>query len=121
MYNIETFREYCIRKKEVTESFPFNETVLVMKVLNKMFALTDLNSDFSITVKAAPEKLIQLTEAYENITPAYHFNKKHWLNIKIDGSFSAEFIENLINDSYNLVVKGLTKKQQKIIFPDDNL
>ena len=40
--NVETVREYCLNKKGVTESFPFDDVSLVVKVMNKMFALIDL-------------------------------------------------------------------------------
>ena len=40
--NIEQFRNYCLSKKHVTESFPFDEVTLVFKVANKMFALAGL-------------------------------------------------------------------------------
>ena len=40
--NVEEFRDYCIAKKGVTESFPFDESTLVFKVMGKMFALCSL-------------------------------------------------------------------------------
>ena len=40
--NVETVREYCLNKKGVTESFPFDDVSLVVKVMNKMFALIEL-------------------------------------------------------------------------------
>jgi len=115
MINPESFLDYCLTKRGVSETFPFDETTLVMKVLNKMFAITDLEEEFSITLKAKPEDVIKLTERYENIRGAYHFNKKHWINIKITGSISDAFIKNLIDNSYNLVISGMTKKQQKLL------
>ena len=115
MLNIESFREYCFDKNSVTESFPFNESTLVLKVLNKMFAVTDLEEEFSLTLKAKPEDVISLTETYENITGAYHFNKKHWINIKINGSISDKLVYQLIDNSYNLVVSGMSKKMQSEI------
>ena len=49
--NVETIREYCLSKKGVTESFPFDDVSLVMKVLDKMFALIDLEGANSISLK----------------------------------------------------------------------
>ncbi len=115
MLNSESFRDYCLKKNAVTESFPFNETTLVMKVLNKMFALANLDGEFSITLKTKPEDVIILTETYENISGAYHFNKKHWININIEGSLSDKFIKQLIDNSYYLVIAGMTKKQQNML------
>ena len=48
--NVETIREYCLSKKGVTESFPFDDVSLVMKVLDKMFALIDLEGANSIWI-----------------------------------------------------------------------
>ena len=115
MFNLDIFIEYCLKKNSVSESFPFDETTLVMKVLNKMFALTDLEDEFSITLKAKPEDVLSLIENYETISGAYHMNKKHWINTIIDGSLSDKFIVKLIDNSYNLVVSGMPEKQQKLI------
>ena len=57
-----------------------------------------------------PEKAIELREEYPQIRGAYHMNKKHWNTIVCDGSVNKKLIESWIDDSYNLVVSGLTKK-----------
>lgn len=108
--NIEEFRDYCIKKQEVTEEFPFDETTLVFKVAGKMFALTDVEGDFSINLKCDPEKAIELREKHPCVSPGYHMNKKHWNTINIDGSVSDEILHEWINHSYDLVVAGLPKK-----------
>jgi predicted DNA-binding protein (MmcQ/YjbR family) len=112
--NIEVFRDYCLHKKAVSEGFPFDEQSLVFKVGSKMFALCSLDSvPFSANLKCDPEKAISLREQYENIQPGYHMSKKHWNTVVIDGSLSDDFICELIDHSYDLVVKGMTKKQRK--------
>ena len=60
--NVETVREYCLNKKGVTESFPFDDVSLVVKVMNKMFALIDLEEANHIALKCDPEKAIELRE-----------------------------------------------------------
>jgi predicted DNA-binding protein (MmcQ/YjbR family) len=73
--NNEEIREYCLSKPGVTESLPFNDTALVFKVMDKMFALLDLSEDSrGITLKCDPVKAIELREQYPEVTPAYHFN-----------------------------------------------
>jgi len=112
--NIEQFRNYCLAKKYVTESFPFDEVALVFKVANKMFALTSLNHQpQTANLKCDPERAIQLREEYSDIVEGYHMSKKHWNTITIEGDLPNKLIEELIDHSYNLVVKGLTKKLQK--------
>lgn len=112
--NIEEFRDYCLSKNQVTESFPFDEETLVFKVAGKMFALAGLeHHPATISLKCDPEKALELREEYDEITPGYHMSKIHWNTITIDGNLSHKLISELIDDSYNLVVKGLPKKQQK--------
>ena len=108
--NIEELREFCIRKKGVTESFPFDETTLVFKVMGKIFALTDTEDDFSINLKCDPEKAIELRERYTAVQPGYHMSKKHWNTIYIDGSINDDLLYEWICHSYQLVVDSLTKK-----------
>lgn len=112
--NIEEFRDYCLSKNQVTESFPFDEETLVFKVAGKMFALAGLeHHPATVSLKCDPEKALELREEYDEITPGYHMNKMHWNTLIIDGNLSHKLIRELIDDSYNLVVKGLPKKQQK--------
>jgi len=110
--NIESYRDYCLAKPGVSESFPFDEEVLVFKVMDKIFALTDVDTFASINLKCDPDKAIELREEYPAVQPGYHMNKKHWNTVQMDGSLSDSFICELIDHSYNLVVKGLPKKVQ---------
>lgn len=108
--NIETAREYCLSKKATTESLPFDEYSLVMKVMDKMFALIDLNKANSITLKCDPAYAIELREHYPAIEGAYHFNKKYWNQIQFDGSVDDQLIKRLIDHSMEEVLKKFTKK-----------
>ncbi len=107
--NIESYRDYCMAKKGVTESFPFDAGTLVFKVMGKMFALTSVDRFVSINLKCEPEKAIELREKYPGVKAGYHMNKKHWNTVNTDGSISDELLEEWIDHSYDLVVKGLTK------------
>ncbi|HAN78022.1 MAG TPA: MmcQ-like protein [Bacteroidales bacterium] len=112
--NIESFRDFCLAKPAVTECFPFDETTLVFKVAGKMFALTDTEDAFSINIKCAPEKAIQLREEFTDVTPGYHMNKQLWNTVLITGSIPDILLEEWINDSYNLIVAKLTKKERQL-------
>lgn len=112
--NIEQIREYCLKKKGVTEEFPFDEETLVYKVAGKIFLLASLESiPLQINLKCDPEKAVELREEYEAVQPGYHMNKKHWNTIIIDGSVSTKKILEWIDDSYQLVMAGLKKSELK--------
>lgn len=112
--HIESFREYCLAKKAVTEGMPFGDTVLVFKVAGKMFALASLDSDpFQVNLKCDPERALELRDEYEDIIPGYHMNKLHWNSVIIgNGNLPDKLVRELIDHSYDLVVASLTKKQR---------
>ena len=108
--NVEQFRDYCLSKHLVTEDFPFDKTTLVFKVAGKIFALTGLNADdFRINLKCNPERAVELREENPAIIPGYHMNKQHWNTVIVDGSFPQKLLLELIDHSYELIVKSLPK------------
>lgn len=110
--DIETAREYCLSKKGTTECLPFDEYSLVIKVMNKMFVLIDLESANKITMKCDPEYALELRERYSAIEGAYHFNKKYWNQIFLDGDVDDNLIKRLIDHSVEEVLKKFTKKMR---------
>jgi len=110
--NIEMIREYCLKLPFTKESFPFDEETLVFKVSGKIFALLNLISPQILNVKCDPESAVELREKYEFIRPGYHMNKKHWNTIDLENNIREEFLYEWINDSYELVVSGMSKKEQ---------
>lgn len=108
--NIEEFRSYCLNKKGVTESFPFDENTLVFKVGGKMFALCDVLDFDGINLKCPPEKAIELREQFQGILPGYHMNKIHWNTVKIGRDVPVSLILELTDLSYTLVFDSLSKK-----------
>ncbi len=115
--NVETFRDYCLSKKGVEETFPFDEETLVFKVMGKMFALTGLDEDeFKVNLKCDPERIIQLREDHpDNILPGWHMSKKHWNTVLFENGMETNFLKELIDHSYDLVVDKLTKKDKEIL------
>ncbi len=114
--NIEEFRNYCLSKKGVEESFPFDEETLVFKVMGKMFALAGLEyENLEVNLKCDPGRAIELREEYGEVRPGYHMNKKHWNTVAFEGSLDDSFLKELIDHSYDLVVKGLRKKDRDIL------
>ena len=113
--NIEQLRDYCLSKKGVTDHFPFDQDVLVFKVLGKMFLLTSLKNweegiQF-LNLKCDPDYALELRAEYESIEPGWHMSKKLWNSVYIyKGELQEKFILELIDHSYDMVVKGMSKK-----------
>jgi predicted DNA-binding protein (MmcQ/YjbR family) len=103
--NIEILREYCISKKDATESFPFDDDTLVFKVAGKIFAMANLEGDLEINLKCDPTYALELREKYAAVCPGYHMNKKHWNTILVDGSVPDKEILSWVDHSYNLVLR----------------
>jgi len=114
--NIQQYFEYCLSKKAVTEHFPFDEDTLVFKVGGKMFALSSLSEwekgNPSINLKCDPDRAEELRAQYDAIKPGYHMSKVHWNTVKVNDDVSDKFLRELIDHSYELVFKSLTKKMQ---------
>lgn len=103
--NIESLREYCISKKDVTESFPFGDDTLVFKTQGRIFALANLEGDLRVNLKCDPGLAIELRERYSSVMPGYHMNKKHWNTVRIDGSVPDREVFSWVDNSYDLVSK----------------
>ncbi len=111
MLTLEKIRSFCYVKKGVSEDFPFDFSTLVFKVADKIFALTDTESDqLWINLKCDPFLSLDLREKYDAISPGYHMNKKHWNTIIIDGTIPDDEILRLIDHSYELVYDKLPKR-----------
>ncbi|WP_125666381.1 MmcQ/YjbR family DNA-binding protein [Paenibacillus baekrokdamisoli] len=106
---VEFIKEYCLSKPGSAEDYPFGPEPLVVKIGGKMFAL--LSGD-SLSLKCDPIIAENLREQYEAVTPGYHMNKKHWNSIRLDGSIPEEELQDMIDHSYKLVVKGLPKAER---------
>jgi predicted DNA-binding protein (MmcQ/YjbR family) len=113
-FNVEEIRAYCLNKKGVTESFPFDNDTLVLKVLNKMFILISLEQQpLSFNVKCDPERAVQLRETYpKNVLPGYHMNKQHWNTVIVSQILSISLLKSFIDDSYQLVLNSIPKSKQ---------
>ncbi len=112
--NRDELRAYCLSKAAAAEDFPFGDDPAVMKVMGKVFALLPLGGT-TISLKCDPTWATILRETYPAVTPGYHLNKKHWNSIALDGSVPDDEIRDMVDHSYELVVKGLTRAQREAL------
>lgn len=109
--SIEEIRNYCVGLPYVAETMPFDDTTIVYKVGGKWFAVTDLEQNDKVVVKCDPDIAIVLRDKHEEVTPAWHFNKRHWNAISLRGDLAESFIYEQIRNSYMLVInKNVTPR-----------
>ena len=107
-------RAHCLSLNGAVETFPFGPEISVFKVAGKMFALSRLReTPLRVSVKCEPGLAEQLRGAYAAVIPGYHLNKRHWNTVTIDGSLHDQMIEDMVEDSYDLVVSGLSRARQR--------
>jgi predicted DNA-binding protein (MmcQ/YjbR family) len=110
-------RQYCMTQKGATEDYPFDAYTLVIKVGGKMFALLGSppkeDSAGSVNLKCDPEWALILRANYPSVTAGYHMNKQHWNTVILDGSIPDDEVIEMIDHSYQLVVKSLTKRARQ--------
>lgn len=114
--NIEELRSYCLAVKGATESFPFDDTTLVFKVMGKMFAYVGLNpkdGNFKVDMKCDPEKSSELREKYWGIVHGTHTRELMWNLVYLQSDVPEQLIRELIDHSVEEVIKKLPKKKQQ--------
>ncbi|MBN2280154.1 MAG: MmcQ/YjbR family DNA-binding protein [Candidatus Marinimicrobia bacterium] len=109
----EELKTKLLKYKKATLDFPFDDVTACFRVINKMFALVAMDEDpLRINLKCDPNDAEALRSLYTAIIPGYYMNKKHWNTIILDGTLPVELIDDLIEDSYRLIVKSLKKSDR---------
>ena len=75
---------------------------------------TSMPGEPVVTLKADPADAVALRKAHTDITPGYHTNKKHWITLHPGGDVNAGLVDELVTDSYLLVVERLPKQQRPV-------
>jgi predicted DNA-binding protein (MmcQ/YjbR family) len=109
-------RDVCLSFPGSAETFPFGPETSVFKVSGKVFAIARLQeSPLRVSVKCEPLLAEQLREAHAAVIPGYHLNKRHWNTVIIDGSLPGRMIEDMIEDSYDLIVSKLPRARRRAL------
>jgi predicted DNA-binding protein (MmcQ/YjbR family) len=109
--NVDSVRGYCLSFPQATEKLQWGET-LCFKVAGKIFALLGLASvPPSLCLKCTPEKFAELCEQ-EGIRPAPYLGRYKWVLLEWLDVSSDEEMEDLIRESYNMVVAKPKRKPE---------
>ena len=101
---------------ETTCSQPFGEGCDVFKVMDKVFMLSfHLKGKAAINLKVLPDNGAMLKDIYPFIRAGWHMNKKHWISVFADEELEEELLQDLVLNSYELVVSKLKKGQRQRI------
>ena len=122
--NVAALRRICLGFPGAFEDYPFGPETAVFKVRAavsggarheaKMFALSALDAgDFAVSLKCEPALAEQLRAAHPEITGAWHLNKRHWNGVRLDGALPDSMVRDMVEDSYDLVVATLSRRQQE--------
>ncbi len=103
-------RDHLMSFAGAEETFPFGPNTSVFKVAGKMFALSHLQAEsLRVSLKCEPALAEALRSAHSAVLPGYHLNKRHWNTVVLDDSLPDATVKDMIEDSYDLVVSGLSR------------
>lgn len=114
--NVEQIREYALSLEGVTEDQPFGDDIITFRLEGKIFVCLWLgggkydmrDSMPRFALKLPPERNEELREQYSAVTPAWHWNKKHWSDVYYE-QLDEALVEEWIKESYQLVASKLPK------------
>ena len=115
--NIEQVREYTLSLNGVTEDQPFGDDIITFRLEGKIFVCLWLgggehdmveSSEPRLALKLSPERNEELRGQYAAVTPAWHWNKKHWSDVYY-GQVEDVLVREWIRESYLLVASKLPK------------
>jgi predicted DNA-binding protein (MmcQ/YjbR family) len=110
----ETLYAYVLSLPGAVAERPFGPQPLVVKVGGKIFALVAEDAvPLTISLKCEPAHAQFLRDTFPAVQPGYHLNKEHWNTVTLDGSIPEEGIRAMVDESYWLVVGGLSKAAQR--------
>lgn len=114
--DVESLRDFCLSLPLACESFPFDDETLVFKVEGKIFLFIGLECvKLRANVKCDPDYALELRDAYSEVRPGYHMNKKYWNTIYITPSLKDSLVQEWVLHSYCEVVKKLNRTQREHI------
>ena len=114
--NIEQVREYTLSLYGVTEDQPFGDDIITFRLEGKIFVCLWLgggkhhinDAEPRVALKLAPERNEELRAQFSAVTPAYHWNKKHWSDVYYE-QLDESLVQAWIMEAYQLIASKLPK------------
>lgn len=114
--NIEQVRDFTLSLHGVTEDQPFGDDNITFRVEGNIFLCLWLGdgkydvcgSASRFACKLLPDRNEELRDRYDAVTPAFHWNKKHWSDVYYE-RLDTDLVTALITESYRLIVSKLPK------------
>lgn len=118
--NIEDFRAYCLSLPGVHDDFPFGKAtseydrnLIVFYVMDKWFCFVNAEAFDFCTIRCTTERIPDLVDRYEGITPGWHMDKRHWISVHFESDIPGREILGLVKDSYEIAKAKLTSRQRR--------
>lgn len=119
--NIEEVRSLALIQPGVTEDTPFGDDIVVFRIKGKIFMCLSLeNQEPHFALKLHPERNEELRAMYDEVVPAWHWNKKHWSDVYYKSGLTDHLIEEWIRESYKLVLSSLPKRLRSKYMSETN-
>jgi predicted DNA-binding protein (MmcQ/YjbR family) len=87
-------------------------TVLIYKVMGKVFAILSMRGAAFVILKCDPHLAETLRGQYAGVGHRSHLDHRFWISVSLGADVPARVVRQLVDQSYDLVCAGLTKKQQ---------
>lgn len=98
-------REYVLSLPRAEETTPFDDATIVYKIAGKWFMVVDVEDLSHIVIHHPVERGIALRDEWREIVPAWHFNKRYWSSVRLDGDLPEAVVRELIRESYIFTIR----------------
>ena len=107
-------REYVLSLPCAEETTPFDDSTIVYKIAGKWFMVVDVEDLSHIVIHHPVERGIALRDEWREIVPAWHFNKRYWSSVRLDGDLPEAVVRELIRESYIFTIRhNVTPKARR--------
>lgn len=113
--DFEELDRFCRSLPGAVREYPFGPQAAVWRLGagGKMFALCIADrTPLRVNLKCEPQLAHDLRQSYpKDVLPGYHMNKRHWNTVIVGGAISDDMLQEMIEDSYDLV-RGIRPQER---------